>query len=36
MKGELNKRAAEGWELAASVVSEQMSGVALIFRKKSD
>jgi hypothetical protein len=36
MQGELNKRTAEGWELAAPVVSEQMNGVALIFRKKSD
>jgi hypothetical protein len=32
---ELDKSAAEGWELAAPVVSER-GGVNLIFRKKSD
>lgn len=32
---ELNKRVAEGWELAAPVVSEQTPGVILIFRKEA-
>jgi hypothetical protein len=36
MQRDLDKRVAEGWELAAPVVSEQVSGVTLIFRKESD
>jgi hypothetical protein len=36
MQKDLDKRVAEGWELAAPVVSEQVSGVTLIFRKESD
>lgn len=33
---ELNRRVAEGWELAAPVVSEQTPGVILIFRKEAN
>jgi hypothetical protein len=33
MQAEIDKQAAAGWELASPVVSEQMSGVTLIFRK---
>ena len=36
MEKELNKRAADGWELVAPVVSAQAPGVALIFRKNSN
>jgi hypothetical protein len=31
---ELDKRAAEGWELVAPVASDQISGLILIFRKE--
>jgi hypothetical protein len=34
MQNELDKRAAEGWELVAPVVSEQRPGVILIFHKE--
>jgi hypothetical protein len=32
---ELDKRAAEGWELAAPIVSEGRPGVIMIFRKEA-
>jgi hypothetical protein len=33
---DLNKRVAEGWEFFAPVTPSNRSGVALIFRKKSN
>ena len=35
MQEVLNKYSAEGWELAAPVVSEQISGVTFILRKEA-
>jgi len=35
MQKELDKRVAEGWQLAAPVASEQMSGITLILRKEA-
>ena len=35
IQDELNKRAAEGWELAASYTTEGMPSVDLIFRQEA-
>jgi hypothetical protein len=35
IQAELNKRVAEGWELVSPIVSAQMPGVILIFRKEA-
>lgn len=33
---ELDRRVADGWELTAPVVSQQMHGILLIFRKQAN
>jgi hypothetical protein len=33
IQAELDKRVAEGWELAAPLYSQQVPGITLIFRK---
>jgi hypothetical protein len=35
IQAELDKRVAEGWELAAPLYSEQVPGITLIFRKEA-
>jgi hypothetical protein len=35
VQAELDKRVAEGWELAAPLDSQQIPGVTLIFRKEA-
>ncbi len=35
LQAEVTKHAAEGWELAAPIVTEQMPGIILIFRKEA-